>query len=433
MNVWQDAMAYPKTYYSERLQPKPDHSPSLTSHVQTQTCIVGGGLAGLSLALRLGAAGKECILLEGHQIGWGASGRNGGFVSPGYAQSVSVLEKKLGLDHAKNLFAETVSGAQFVREHADAMGNVVQGEGRLKLLRYNAPDQLQRSADYMNATHGLSHRVLSDHELAAHLTSDTYKHAIFDPDTFTIDPLAYAQGLTRELAKHASVSVFENTSADRLEKNGAGWRIHTPEGQVVAQQVVLAGSAYLGKIYPALASAVLPVATYVVSTESLGPALDEAIRFRGALSDTRLAGDYYRRIDEDRLLWGGRITTQRSEPHRLADMLKSQIVEIYPQLHALQIRHAWSGLMGYAVHKMPIIGLLEPGLWSCTAFGGHGLSTTAAGAGIVADALVEGDDRWRMFEPFKVRWGGGSIGRAGTQLVYWGMQLKDRWQEKRAS
>ncbi|MEP0519347.1 MAG: FAD-binding oxidoreductase [Hyphomicrobiales bacterium] len=426
-------MPYPKTYYSERLDPKPDALPVLASQIKTDTCIVGGGLAGLTLAHQLGKAGKDCVLLEKYQVGWGASGRNGGFVSPGFAQSISILETKLGQMHAQALFAETVKGTEFVRAQAAKMPDVIQGQGRLKLLRYNALDELKRTANHMNTVHGRSHAVLSRDALSQHLSSDTYHHAIFDPDTFTIDPLAYAQSLKSEFSNHDTVAAFENTPAFRLERNGASWLVTTASGMVKAEQVVLAGSAYLGKLHPPLSRAVLPVATYVVSTEGLGDALDEAIRFRGALSDTRLAGDYYRRIDADRLLWGGRITTLRSEPHKLAEMLKRQIVDIYPQLSALDIRHAWSGLMGYAVHKMPIIGELRPGLWSCTAFGGHGLSTTAMGASIVADAIATGDDRWRLFEPFKVRWGGGAVGRAGTQLVYWSMQLKDRLQESHAN
>lgn len=424
-------MSYPQTYYSERLQRMPESQPALSGMVDTDVCIVGGGLAGLTLALRLGEQGRSCALLEAEQVGFGASGRNGGFVSPGFAQSVDKLEKKLGVDTAKTLFAETVKGAEFVRARATAMAGVIQGDGQLKLLRYNAPDELQHVVEHMNSVYGLRFKVLSPEALTAELSSETYCHAIHDPHTFTIDPLAYVQGLKQLALVTGLVSLFENSAAIRLEKHGTGWRVTSSQGSVTARNVVLTGSAYLGKLYPPLAGAVLPVATYVVSTESLGASLDDAIRFRGALTDTRLAGDYYRRIEDDRLLWGGRITTQQSEPRLLAKLLKRQIEDIYPQLSDLQIRHAWSGLMGYAVHKMPIIGEMEPGLWSCTAFGGYGLSTTAMGANMIADALVHGDDRWRLFQPFKVRWGGGPIGRAGTQMAYWGMQFNDRLQERR--
>lgn len=426
-------MSYPQTYYVERLQKKPETQPPLRGPAHTDICIIGGGLAGLTLALKLGEQGQSCVLLEAQQVGWGASGRNGGFVSPGFAQSVDVLEQKLGVNAAKKLFAETVGGAEFVRMRAQTMGKTVQGDGLLKLLRYNAPDVLQRVVEHMNAVHDQQFELLSPEALAGQLSSKTYRHAIHDPHTFTIDPLAYVQGLKHQAMVTGLVHLFEGTPAVKLEKHDTEWRVSTPKGSVTAQSVVLAGSAYLGTLYRPLAGAVLPVGTYVVSTDGLGDSLDHAIRFRGALTDTRLAGDYYRRIEEDQLLWGGRITTQKSEPRLLANLLKRQIVEIYPQLSELRIRHAWSGLMGYAVHKMPIIGELEPGLWSCTAFGGHGLSTTAMGADMVADALLHGDDRWRMLEPFKVRWGGGPIGRIGTQMVYWGMQLKDSWQEKRGS
>lgn len=426
-------MSYPQTYYSERLPHLPQQLQVLAGGKETDVCIVGGGLAGLTLALRLGEQGHDCLVLEAQQVGWGASGRNGGFVSPGFAQSVGVLERKLGLDTARNLFAETVNGAEFVRARAKAIGGVIQGEGLLKLLRYDAPGQLESVVQHMNAVHGQHFTVLQPDALAAALSSRTYRHAIHDPGTFTIDPLAYVQGLKRQALATGHVEIFENSAAARLYRHNATWKVSTAHGQVEARSVVLTGSAYLGGLYPPLSRAVLPVATYVVSTESLNGSLDEAIRFRGALTDTRLAGDYYRRIEADKLLWGGRITTQRSEPRLLAEMLKQQIIEIYPQLSSLRIRHAWSGLMGYAVHKMPIIGEMETGLWSCTAFGGHGLSTTAMGAHMVADALVDGDDRWRQLAPFKARWGGGPFGRAATQMVYWGMQLKDRFQEARGA
>lgn len=426
-------MSYPQTYYAERLQPRPNSQPSLEGGVDADICIVGGGLAGLTLALQLAEMGRRCTLLEAEYVGWGASGRNGGFVSPGFAQSVSVLEKKLGVGVSKKLFAETVKGAEIVRSRAQAMDGVIQGDGLLKLLRYDAPDELSRSVEHMNLVYDQRLKVLSREELAAHLSSETYHHAILDPHTFTIDPLAYVHGLKQQALETGLVDLHEKTPAQSLEKRDAEWFVRTPHGSVTARTAALTGSAYLGNLYRPLAGAVLPVSTYVVSTESMGPSLDEAIRFRGALTDTRLAADYYRRIEADQLLWGGRITTQKSEPRLLANNLKQQIVDVYPQLSDLRIRHAWSGLMGYAVHKMPIIGEMEPGLWSCTAFGGHGLSTTAMGAGIVADALVHGDDRWRFFSPFEARWGGGPIGRAGTQLVYWGMQLKDRWQEKRGA
>ena len=75
---------------------------------------------------------------------------------------------------------------------------------------------------------------------------------------------------------------------------------------------------------------------------------------------------------------------------------------------------------------------LESGLWASSAYGGHGLGQTAAGAIVLASALVDGDDTWRRFEPFAPRWAGGPVGRALTQATYWAMQARDRWDEARS-
>jgi gamma-glutamylputrescine oxidase len=188
-------------------------------------------------------------------------------------------------------------------------------------------------------------------------------------------------------------------------------------------------------VQPRIARAVLPVATYVAVTAKIGPGLAEAIRWNGAISDTRRAGDYYRIVDGDRLLWGGRITTDTREPPRLREMMRSDILAVYPQLGPpfgdVRIDYAWPGIMGYATHMMPQVGEIETGLWICSAFGGHGLAQTAAGADAVAAGISGEDDRWTLFRPFGMGWAGGPLGRIATQLVYWGLQASDWWDEKR--
>jgi hypothetical protein len=89
--------------------------------------------------------------------------------------------------------------------------------------------------------------------------------------------------------------------------------------------------------------------------------------------------------------------------------------------------------MAYARHYMPQVGKLDEGLWYCTAFGGHGLNTTAAAGGLIADAIAEGDDRYRLFEPFGLAWNGGPLGPVAAQLTYWKLQLQDWWAERGVS
>ena len=84
--------------------------------------------------------------------------------------------------------------------------------------------------------------------------------------------------------------------------------------------------------------------------------------------------------------------------------MAADIGKVYPQLAEAPIEYTWSGTMGYAIHKMPQIGMVQPGVWIASAFGGHGLNTTAIAGELVAAAMVEQDDRWRLFIPFGLVW-----------------------------
>jgi gamma-glutamylputrescine oxidase len=161
--------------------------------------------------------------------------------------------------------------------------------------------------------------------------------------------------------------------------------------------------------------------------------VQSAIRTRAAILDDRRAGDYYRLVDDgSRILWGGRITTRTTDPRDIAALLRHEMVTTYPQLADLRTEIAWSGLMSYARHLMPQIGQLEPGVWYCTAFGGHGMNTTAIGGTVIAEGITGTSDRYRLFAPFGLAWNGGIFGRAAVQLTYWSYQATDAAKEFRS-
>ena len=125
-------------------------------------------------------------------------------------------------------------------------------------------------------------------------------------------------------------------------------------------------------------------------------------------------------------------TTDTTEPPRLREMMRGDILSVYPQLGHIDIAYAWPGIMGYAPHKMPQVGEIEPGLWVCSAFGGHGLAQTAAGADAVAAGILGDPSRCPPVRTLRHGcWAGGAAGRAATQLAYWGLQMRDWWDEKR--
>jgi gamma-glutamylputrescine oxidase len=227
------------------------------------------------------------------------------------------------------------------------------------------------------------------------------------------------------------VEIYEGSAVLSVETQGSGFAVKTAQGQIKAQHVVHCVSATGRHLHGASGSAVLPVATYVAVTEALQ---QDALATPEAISDTRRAGDYYRLVDGGkRILWGGRITTAVREPARLAEVMRGDMLSVFPQLGRPRMDFAWPGLMGYALHKMPLIGCGPDGQWYATAFGGHGLNTTAMGGMLVARAIATGDDTFRRFAPFGPRWAFGQLGRFGVQGSYWWMQLRDRIDERRGA
>ena len=422
---------YPASWYAATRDLSPDRPP-LSGRVEADVAVVGGGFAGLHTARLLAMRGLKVVLVERRRIGWGASGRNGGFVGAGFAARSAALIDRLGVDPARRLYAQSQRGATIVRDAIAALGrpDILMGSGKLTVARTD------QGAGFADRTRALAEQLGASFEpwdtarVRSLLATQRYHQAIHDPQSFHVHPLNLALALATDLERRGG-TVHEASDAVSLQRQGTGWRLAAADGEVLARHVVLAGNADLGRVQPRLARALLPVATYVAVTARLGPKLTEAIRWTGAISDTRRAGDYYRLVDGDRLLWGGRITTDMRKPPRLRAMMRSDMLSVYPQLGDIAIDYAWAGIMGYAPHMMPQVGEVAPGLWVCSAFGGHGLAQTAAGADAVVAGITGEDNRWTLFEPFGTGWAGGTLGRLATQLVYWRLQMSDRWDEKR--
>ncbi|KAB2847465.1 MAG: FAD-binding oxidoreductase, partial [Hyphomicrobiaceae bacterium] len=392
-------MSHPNSWYAATADAAPVRPP-LERLIEADVAVVGGGFAGLHTARLLAKKGRRVVLLERRRVGWGASGRNGGFVSPGWAARSAAIIKKLGAARARELYALSKRGVAIVEEAIGEMGRSELIMGRRKLLVSRTDqgpdfaDRTRRLADSL----GASFEPWPTEMVREVVRSERYYQGVHEPDCFHIHPLNLALALAADIGKRGGL-VFEGTEALSLERRGGRWEVLSGArgAGVEVRDVVLAGNADLGPVAPAVASAVLPVATYVVVTAKLGARLEKLMSWRGALSDTRRAGDYYRIVDGDRLLWGGRITTRQSVPARLAAMLQSDVRDVFPSLGPVAVDYAWAGSMGYAVHMMPHVGEVEPNLWVCSAFGGHGVAQTAAAADVVASGIAGEDDRWRLF------------------------------------
>jgi gamma-glutamylputrescine oxidase len=414
------------TWYEATARRRETSQP-LGDSLRVDACVIGGGLAGLTTCLELSRRGLKVVLLEAGLVASGASGRNGGFVSNGFALGMGYVENHVGLEAAQELYWLSKQGTEFVRhEIASADSSIKMGDGWILAVRYNDKGSLRKYADTLAENY--------QEELTYHDASDTrrwlssrYFDSVKFKSAFHIHPLRYSLMLA-DKARAAGAQIFENSAAGVVEKLGTSFSVKTASGEIRAQHVVHCVSHAGLKLHPPSGRAVLPVATYIAVTE---PLRQSEINTTTAVSDTRRAGDYYRLIDEGRILWGGRITTRVSPPSRLAERMKCDMLSTYPKLRNPRIDYAWAGLMGYAIHKMPLIGRDAEGQWFGTAFGGHGLNTTAMAGLVLARAIAEGDDSYRRFAPFAPKWAFGQLGKLGVQGSYWLMQMRDKRDESR--
>jgi len=423
------ATDYPNNYYAETLGGISKRS-ALTGNPNVDVCVIGAGLAGLTTAMELLRAGKSVCVFEAKRVGWGASGRNGGFVSAGFAGNASDMLKRLGRADGREAYRLSIDGMNYVRDQIRdlKMDDVLDGNGEFHVYRQNNTQAVLRECERAKVDLDQGLLFYNTQDTRNLMKSERYHNALYDPNSFHINPLKYCHGLAQEIERLGGY-IFEGTKARSITRSGNGWKVSTETASVNAQHIVLCTSAYDFKLYPRVSRAMQPVATYVMVTHPMAELLDQAITTPAGIADTRRAADYYRRLPDGRLLWGGRITTRQSKPFHLADMMRRDMLSVYPQLGAAETSHAWVGLMGYALHSMPLIGQVEDGLWMATAFGGHGLNTTAMAGGLIASGITQGDDRYKLFASYKRDWTGGLIGRAGVQAKYWSMQLRDRFDE----
>jgi gamma-glutamylputrescine oxidase len=418
---------YIDTYYARTLPPDTRAHPTLNADLITDVCVIGGGLAGLNTALGLLERGQSCVIVESKRIGWGGSGRNGGFVAKGYSASEMTLLKKLGLQDARGFVNLTKMARQKIRaridEHKIDCGPVKNG-----VLTVSWKDDAAAVQNYIrdvNAAFHVGFEFYPREKVRDLCRTEKYFDGVFSPQDFQFMPLRYVHGLARVIESKDG-KIFENTPAVKIEKSGDKWRVITAGGSVTAQHVVLCCSIYVDDLNKKLAKACFPVRTFVMATKPMPrDILRSAINNDYAIYDNRFCSDYYRAVDDGtRILWGGRVAL--TDQPDIGEKLLGDMIKVYPQLkgHA-GVDVAWSGELCYAPHKMPQIGQIEPGYWYNTGYGGHGLAPTTVGGELVAAAIVSNDRAYEMFRPIGLSYAGGRAGRYVAQLVYFWWRARD--------
>jgi len=393
----------------------------LSFDLDVDICVVGAGLAGLTVALEAARLGANVAVLEGRHVGWNASGHQLGTVMPGFGLPIGEMIERVGLENTRELWSLSKAGAEFVRSLAteELMPGIDLSEGALEVSNVDAGDELISRLQMLSEDFGTEVDGWQVDRVRDQLKTDRYFHGIYYPKAFQIDGRKYVHGLAA-LARRAGARIFEDTPVVSIDPSGVRKRIVTPTARLRASHIVLAGNIHLGAPLRRLSDTLLPVWRYAGVTVPLGGRLAEVIAFRGSVSDTD-GIDHFRIVDGDRLMWASPETTWAMRPQRFAGAISRRIRTVFPSLDQVEIAEVWGGAVGQTVHGMPQIGQLRKGLWVASGFGRQGLNTSAMAGQLIARSILWGDERWRLFSPFELVWAGGPIGRVAGQIVgLWG-------------
>ncbi|MDP9952506.1 MULTISPECIES: FAD-binding oxidoreductase [Streptomyces] len=415
---------------------RPDALPALTGDKHTDLLVVGGGYSGLWTALiaKERDPDRDVVLIEGHEVGWAASGRNGGFCAASLTH---------GLANGVERWPDEIAKLEELGErNLDAIEAAV--------ARYGIDCEFERTGEIDVATEPHQLQELREwHEeivklgitgvdfldrdaLRAEVDSPTFLGGLWDRrGVAMLHPAKLAWGLKRA-CRELGVRIYEHTRGLELARSGEGMAVRTPYGRVFARRVALGTN-----IFPSLVKRVrpytVPVYDYALMTEPLTPAQLESIGWKGrqGLGDSANQFHYFRLSADNRILWGGydaiypyggKLNADLDQRPETFLKLAEQFFTCFPQLPGVRFSHAWGGAIDTCSRFTAFFGTAHQGRVAYAAgYTGLGVGSTRFGADVMLDLLSgEETERTRLemvrskpmpFPPEPLAWAGIEITR----------------------
>lgn len=391
----------------------------LTGDVKADICIIGGGFTGLSAAVACAEAGLDVVLLEGEQIGFAASGRNGGQMIPGFNMAATDLIKLVGEDVGQQLYHLAISARDRVHariERHDIDCDLQHGHIHLAAKKSDFA-YFQDEVTFSDRLLGAGEAVLvAPVDIDQYVNVAGYHGGVYVPKGGHLHPLKYAHGLKRA-AKSAGARIFEGSRAVSITE-GEKVVIRTISGSVTARNVFLACDAETGDLAPKAGRYTMPVLNYIIATEPLGKARARAlIPSNAAVSDSRFVLNYFRLSADNRLLFAGGEKYTPKPPEDIAGFVRPHMLKLFPQLMDTRIDYAWGGAVGITVNRLPHIGREGNKLFA-HGYSGQGVLLTTLVGEVLAE-LLKGDSRnFNLFEKIPHRaFPGGKLLRTPTYIA----------------
>ena len=340
--------------------------------------VVGSGYTGLAAALELARGGRQVVVFDAEDAGWGCSSRNGGQVSSSIKPSFDELKARHGADTALRIRREGLNALDWIddfirRERIDCdFGRV----GRYHAAHHAAAfAALVREVETQPKGVEVDCHVVSPSEQRGELGSDLYHGGVVYPAHASLHPGKFHQGLL-DRTLQAGATVIPGCAVTSLARQADGFQLQCPRGQMQAREVIIATNGYTTALAPALRRRIIPIGSYIIATELLDETLTRRlIPNNRVISDSRHVVFYFR-LSEDRrrVLFGGRVAAGETDPNLSALPLHRQMVQIFPELAATKISRSWGGFVAYTFDELPHLGREPTGLHYCMGYCGSGVS-----------------------------------------------------------
>ena len=370
-NYWLTTAEMPKTDGARALPETAD------------VAVIGAGFTGLSAARTLAKKGAKVAVLEAESLGWGASSRNGGMVLTGMKLGVNKLISMYGRERTQKMYAASLASIDCVEQivHEEKIECDFSRCGHLEVACKQAHfDDYARQVEVVAREFNHALRIVPREQLRSEIGSEIYYGGMVDEISVGLNPARYVAGLGAA-AIRARAAVHEQTRVQQIEREGRqgalGWKVSTSRGVLWARDVFIGTSGYTSGATPALQRKIIPIGSYIITTEVLPDALARELSPRNRMIyDSKNYIYYYRRTPDNRMLFGGRAAffpESGDSIRKSAEILRLGMIEVYPQLRDTKVEFVWGGTLDFAFDIMPHAGEMD-GMFYALGYAGHGVA-----------------------------------------------------------
>jgi glycine/D-amino acid oxidase-like deaminating enzyme len=368
---------------------------------RTDVAVVGAGYTGLAAARALARRGARVTVLESRTVGWGASSRNGGMVLTGLKLGVVELRAKVGRELATQMYRASLASIDCVEQlvRDESITCSFSRCGHLEVA--SKPGHFahfERWAEMIAHEFGRRVRLVPPNDLGSEIGSRIYHGGLVDEGSAGLNPAQYVAGLARAAQKAGAV-ICERAGVESItpeaQGGASGFRLQTTRGTLHVRDVMVATSGYTGAATPALQRRIVPIGSYIIATQPLPEALARELVPRSRMIfDSKNFLHYFRLTPDSRMLFGGRAAffpETETTIRKSAEILRRDMLQVYPQLSATPVAYAWGGTLDFAFDILPHAGTLD-GLHFAMGYAGHGVAMatylgTQMAAAIAGDAV----------------------------------------------